>query len=70
MSIAKLIGFILIASCGVKNDPIPPGTASDMGQGRPRPRAWLLSEQEAMDPSKIQVLDSLEERQQKKTREP
>lgn len=51
----------LIVSCGVRNDPIPPGTQAEIGKGRPEPKAWLEKRNKNLDPTKIQILDELED---------
>lgn len=56
----------VLSACGVRNDPIPPGTQAEIGKGRPSPKAWLENRTGELDPSKLQVLDYLEENQEKK----
>lgn len=60
-NIASLLVILVLSACGVRNDPIPPGTQAEIGHGRPSPKAWLEDKTENIDPSKLQVLDYLEE---------
>jgi hypothetical protein len=56
-----LLSLSLFISCGVRNDPIPPGTQAEIGKGRPEPKAWLKKRTKNLDPTKIQILDDLED---------
>ena len=56
----------MISACGVRNDPIPPGVQAEIGRGRPEPKAWLDKKTKDLDPSKLEVLDYLEEKENEK----
>lgn len=50
----------------MKNDPIPPGVQAEIGRGRPQPKAWLLENNDSVDPASLEVLDYLEVKKEDK----
>ncbi|MEC9283697.1 MAG: hypothetical protein VX642_13380 [Bdellovibrionota bacterium] len=61
-----LLIFLFLNACGVKNDPIPPGVQAEIGRGRPQPKAWLLENNDSVDPTSLEVLDYLEVKKEDK----
>lgn len=66
MKKASMFLFLSLSACGVKNDPIPPGVQAEIGRGKPQPKAWLLEDNQKIDPGSLEVLDYLEDKKDEK----